>query len=53
MADANFVAPFFYTTMLFSALFGVLLFDEAMSLSLTLGMALIVSSGLLLARFGR
>ncbi|MBT6986950.1 MAG: DMT family transporter, partial [Rhodospirillaceae bacterium] len=53
MADANFVAPFLYSTLLFSGLFGVLLFDEVLRPSLFLGMALIVGSGLLLARFGR
>jgi len=47
------VAPFLYSTLLFSGLFGVLLFDEVLRPSLFLGMALIVGSGLLLARFGR
>ena len=53
LAEANFVAPFMYSTMLFSGLFGVLLFDEMPSPALFLGMALIVASGVLLARFGR
>jgi|TARA_B100000959_G_scaffold79778_1_gene84941 drug/metabolite transporter (DMT)-like permease len=52
LADANFVAPFMYSTMLFSTLVGVLLFDEVPSLTLFFGMALIFASGLLLARFG-
>ena len=53
IADANFVAPFLYSTLLFSGLYGVLLFDEILRLSLFLGMALIVASGVLMARFGR
>ncbi len=53
LADANFVAPFMYSTMLFSSLLGVLLFDEIPSLALFLGMTLIVASGVILARFGR
>jgi drug/metabolite transporter (DMT)-like permease len=53
LADANFVAPLLYSTMLFSGLFGVLIFDEVPSLTLFLGMTMIVASGLLLARYGR
>ncbi len=53
LAEANFVAPFMYSTMLFSSLLGVLLFDEIPSLALFLGIVLIVASGVLLARFGR
>lgn len=52
MADANFIAPFLYSSLLFSGLFGVVFFDEVLRLSLFLGIALIVASGLLLLRFG-
>ena len=52
LAEANFVAPFLYSTLLFSGLYGVLLFDEVLRPSLFLGIALIVGSGLLLLRFG-
>ncbi|MDA1098435.1 MAG: DMT family transporter [Proteobacteria bacterium] len=52
MADANFIAPFLYSSLLFSGLLGVVFFDEVLRLSLFLGIALIVASGLLLLRFG-
>ena len=52
MADANFIAPFLYSSLLFSGLFGVLLFDEVLRPTLFPGMALIVASGILLTRFG-
>lgn len=51
-ADANFIAFFMYSTLLFSGLFGAVLFDEVLRLTLFLGFALIVASGLLLMRFG-
>jgi len=53
LGDANFVAPFMYSTMLFSGLLGVLIFDEVPNLALVAGMALIIASGIILARFGR
>ncbi|MDP6873109.1 MAG: DMT family transporter [Alphaproteobacteria bacterium] len=53
LADANFVAPFMYSTMLFSGLLGLLFFNEMPTLSLFAGMGLIIASGLILARFGR
>lgn len=53
LADANFVALFLYSTLLFSGLLGVLLFDEVLRPTLFLGIALIVASGLLLMRFGQ
>ncbi len=53
MADANFIAPFLYSSLLFSALYGVLFFDEVLRLSLFFGMIMIVGSGLLLLRFGQ
>ena len=49
-ADANFVAPLLYTTMAFSGLYGVLVFGEVPSWGLYIGMALILLSGLMLAR---
>ena len=53
IADATFVAPLLYATMLFSSLYGVLLFDEVLRPSLLVGMALIIGSGIMLARTGR
>ncbi len=52
-ADANFIAPMLYATMIFSALYGVLLFGEVPGWGLYAGMALMVASGVLLARSGR
>lgn len=49
-ADANFVAPLLYATMVFSGLYGVLVFGEVPGWGLYIGMALIVVSGVLLAR---
>ena len=49
-ADANFVAPLLYTTMAFSGLYGILVFGEVPSWGLYIGMALILLSGLMLAR---
>ncbi len=52
-ADANFVAPMLYATMVFSGLYGVLLFGEVPGWGLYLGVALIITSGIMLARSGR
>jgi drug/metabolite transporter (DMT)-like permease len=52
LADANFIAPFLYSSLLFSGLFGVLFFDEVLRWSLFFGIILIVASGLLLMRYG-
>ncbi|MBT6430491.1 MAG: DMT family transporter [Rhodospirillaceae bacterium] len=52
-ADASFVAPLLYATMIFSGLYGVLLFGEVPGWSLYAGMALIIASGLMLARSAR
>ena len=49
-ADANFVAPLLYATMVFSGLYGVLVFGEVPGWGLYIGMALIVVSGVMLAR---
>ena len=49
-AEANFVAPVLYATMIFSGLYGVLVFGEMPSWGLYIGMTLILLSGLMLAR---
>ena len=49
-ADANFVAPMLYATMVFSGLYGVLVFGEVPGWGLYIGMALIITSGVLLIR---
>ncbi|MDE0725458.1 MAG: DMT family transporter [Alphaproteobacteria bacterium] len=52
-ADANVIAPLLYATMIFSGLYGVLLFGEVPGWGLYVGMGLIISSGVMLARSGR
>jgi len=52
-ADANVIAPLLYATMIFSGLYGVLLFGEVPEWGLYVGMGLIISSGVMLARSGR
>lgn len=52
-ADANVIAPLLYATMIFSGLYGVLLFGEVPEWGLYVGMRLIISSGVMLARSGR
>ena len=49
-ADANFVAPLLYATMVFSGRDGVLVFGEEPGWGLYIGMVLIVVSGVMLAR---
>ncbi len=52
-ADANVIAPLLYATIIFSGLYGVLLFGEVPGWGLYVGMGLIISSGVMLARSGR
>ena len=52
-ADANVVAPMLYATMIFSGLYGVLIFGELPGWGLYMGMGLIITSGVMLARSGR
>ena len=42
-----------YTTVIFASLFGMLLWNESLSLSAWLAIALIVASGLIATRFSR
>lgn len=48
-ADANVIAPLLYATMIFSGLYGVLLFGEVPGWGLYVGMGLIISGGVMLA----
>ena len=48
IAEANLAAPFFYTTLIFAALYGWLLFGEVPGIFTICGAALIVSGALLL-----
>jgi drug/metabolite transporter (DMT)-like permease len=52
-APANIVAPFGYTSLVWSALFGVLLFAEIPGPGTIIGSSLIVGSGLVVALRGR
>jgi len=52
-APANIVAPFGYTSLLWSALFGVLLFSEIPDVQAIIGSGLIVGSGLVVFVRGR
>jgi len=45
IAEASFVAPFYYATILWATLFGVLVFEEVPGWHLAMGGALIVASG--------
>ncbi|WP_420404878.1 DMT family transporter [Nisaea sp.] len=47
--EANFIAPFYYSTLLYAALFGLLFFGEVPDLHLLTGGAMIVASGLAIA----
>lgn len=49
LGEANFIAPFYYSTLLYAALFGLLFFGEVPSLHLLIGGGLIVGSGLIIA----
>lgn len=49
MGEANFIAPFYYSTLLYAALFGLLFFDEVPGLHLLIGGGMIVASGLVIA----
>ncbi|UUX50268.1 DMT family transporter [Nisaea acidiphila] len=49
MGEANFIAPFYYSTLLYAALFGLLFFDEVPGLHLIVGGGMIVASGLVIA----
>jgi drug/metabolite transporter (DMT)-like permease len=49
IGEANFIAPFYYSTLLYAALFGLLFFDEVPGLHLLIGGGMIVTSGLAIA----
>ncbi|MEO9899804.1 DMT family transporter [Nisaea sp.] len=49
MGEASFIAPFYYSTLIYAALFGLLFFGEIPGLNLLAGGALIVASGLVIA----
>ncbi|MEM8631067.1 MAG: DMT family transporter [Pseudomonadota bacterium] len=50
LAEASFVAVWEYSLLVFAAFWGVLLFGQAVSLTTGVGIALILASGLLLAK---
>jgi drug/metabolite transporter (DMT)-like permease len=52
IGEASFVAPYLYTTLIFSALYGYLFFSEVPGLVSYLGAGLIISSGLYLCTWG-
>lgn len=49
IGEANFIAPFYYSTLLYAALFGLLFFGEVPGLHLLIGGGMIVASGLAIA----
>lgn len=49
VGEANFIAPFYYSTLLYAALFGLLFFGEVPGLHLLIGGGMIVVSGLAIA----
>ncbi len=48
MGEANFIAPFIYTTLLYATLYGAILFDEIPDLLSSIGGILIVAGALIL-----
>jgi len=52
-ADANFLAPFFYASLIYSALFGFFIFDENISMPIALGSGAIVISAFMMMRSHR
>lgn len=49
MGEASFIAPFYYSTLIYAAIFGLLFFGEVPGLHLLAGGGLIVASGLVIA----
>lgn len=49
IGEASFVAPFYYSTLLYAALFGLLFFGEIPGLPLLIGGGMIIASGLIIA----
>jgi len=49
IGEANFIAPFYYSTLLYAGLFGLLFFGEVPGLHLLIGGGMIVASGLAIA----
>ena len=50
--ETSFVAPFYYATLIFAFIYGVIFFDEAPDLSVYIGSTMIVASGIAVAVLG-